>query len=466
MHIFDQIQFTNSRFPTTYGIMGNAAPSCFQTIVANTGCSAACFEFLPDLDTHPECAAANRLLIGSLNNVSWSELLADLGQIASNNPTLLALGQARIATLGASHAHLFEALALMDLKGDKDKSRPRISPFGSAAQLIGGIPLVEAICTSAIDLAAFHAFGESVHLLTTADDTTTVDLLLYDLVCARAVFAHASAYRTLFEHSPFCMSDGSLKPIEVSYDELTTNIALDPKATAIMVFAEALPQGQIETLFPAETGWTEWVDDDALNPLAIRGVGSVALGANCTSAFRATIASVCPTATTTWVDRLLAIQVRIGTPGLATIVIAVHWHHSDNMHEYISCITALLHTAVVGWGADLAILAGDFNFATTDEANFVQKGVAATHGITSHPTTSAGAACVTTCKQRSSFQTQLKKVGVPINAPRVMEFRLTSEHMHLATAGKTVAGVGSRTPNPTWSWDHAAVVNVTTLPVD
>jgi endonuclease/exonuclease/phosphatase family metal-dependent hydrolase len=448
--------------------MGGVAPSCFQTVIVNTGCSAACFEFLPDLETHPECVAANSVLNGALRTAGWTDLQHDLATIASNNPHLLTLAQRRVEVLSTSHAQLFEALPIMDLKGDKDKTRPRVSPFSSAATQVRGIPLVEAICGAAMDLSNFHAFCETVHQTTTVatEDTTTVDLLLYDLVCARAVFTHISAYRTLFEHSPFYMDGGQFKPSEVSYDELAMGIELQQDATAILVFAEAIPQEHIERLFPAATSWTERTTADPLNPLAIRGVGCVSFGANCTSAFRSAISSICPSSTTTWVERMLAVQIRIGSPGLATIVIAVHWHHSDNLHEYISCISALLHRAVAVWGADLAIVAGDFNFATTEEANFVQRGVAASHGITAHPTTSAGEACVTTQKRRSNFQTQLKKANVLVNAPRIMEFRLAASHLNLATSGRTVSGASPLTPNPTWSWDHAAVVNVTVIPVE
>lgn len=441
--------------------MGGAAPSSFRTVVVNSGCSGSCFEFVPDELLHPSCADATTKLVAALASVTWQDLHGDLWRAVPSNQPLIVQANSRLEGLAAVHTHLFAALSALNLKGDKDKQARRVNPFGSVALVVQGHPLVEALCTGGLSLEDTHAVFDAMYVDNASVTDETVDLLLYDLMCARAVFVEPCAYQTLFEHSAF-WADGRLKSVEAGQHELVQAIALQADDTALVVMVEAPPCGTIEALFPAAIGWTEWTDDDPLNPLAVRGVGSVTFGGNCTNEFRTVLR---PLATVvTWVERMLAVRVTIGSPGLKAVMIAVHWHHSSNLHEYVACIATLLHTAVDTYGADMAIVAGDFNFASTADAIFVQRALAGCRGISAHPTDASGDVLMTTKKQRSPFQTQHKKINVKVEAARIMEFRLTAASVALATAGQVVSGGSPCTPNPSWPFDHGAVVNVTTLP--
>jgi hypothetical protein len=442
--------------------MGNTIPPSFKTVVLNTGCTASCFEFVPDLMASTECATANDELIEALQTVSWEDLNQDVCLSIAGHGALLAAVQTRAATLQREHASPAAAALVMNLKGDKDKSRARLNPFASVAFPVGPATLVEAISQGTLMIGDFHVMVDAVYGAVSATDEVVVDLFLYDLFCARAVFTAIPAYRTLFEHSAFCV-DGKLKTVTAGRGDLVHNLALGEDDTAIIVIAEAPPVEEIDRLFPAPRFWTEWSNVDQLNPLAIRATGPVEFGGVCTDeGFRPIVAGLVPHAAT-WADRLLAVRMRISDPGIKAIVIAVHWKNSTNLHEYITCITALLHHAVAVHGAELAVVAGDFNFSTPAQAAFVARGISAAHGITVHPVSKRGDCLVTTTKTRSHFQAQIQKIGVKVAAPRIMEFRLTNG-LELPTAGAVVRGASENTPNRTWPLDHGATVTVTTLP--
>jgi hypothetical protein len=438
--------------------MGGAAPSSFKTIAINTGCSVACFEFEPDAT--PTSTAASDALLQAMKDVNWVDISTDLWvAVPSNQPLLKAVGD-RIEFLALAHDRPFAAMAKLDLKGDKDPARARLSPFASAAvPLVGEGPLVVAIANGTLPMSDLHAMCDAIYLETTAVGGTTADVLLYDLLSIRAVYAAREAYATLFEHSAF-WADGALKSAEAIQEEVVCAVALAAGESAIVIIAEAPKPAAIEHMFPTGQGWIEWSDTDPLNPLAIRAMGAVQFAGECTANFRPVVMGLEP-GEGSWVDRLLAVRVRIADQ-VSAIVIGVHWHHTHNLHTYVACITALLHTAVA-MGADLAILAGDFNFATEAEAGFVSRAVKALHGITTHPTSQSGNCLVTTRKTRSAFQAQVHKTGVVVAAPRLLEFRLQAAHSNFVAAGGIVAGSGKTTPSQTWPLDHGATVTVTAL---
>ena len=296
--------------------MGGAAPSSFKTVVLNSGCSASCFEFMPDLEASPECATANALLSQAMHEVTWADVGRDAEIVLPTNQALLVNVRARLALLEtAGHAYPLQALPFMDLSGDKNKGSGRVNPFVSMLLPVGGVPLVEAICQGTCVAATFHGLVKAMHV-DAATDQTIVDLLVYDLMCASAVFRGIPAYRTLFQHSAFCV-DGKLKTETARYADVVDNLALGAEETAIIVLAEAPSIDVVDKLFPALCSWTEWTSVDPLNPLAIRGMGAVEFGGNCTDhGFRELVSDLTPAGSgpRTWVDRLVAVRMCIGPP--------------------------------------------------------------------------------------------------------------------------------------------------------